>query len=469
MGSETGVRIDLDSVPLKDKSLTAWEILLSESQERMLLAVPPEKATEARAILEKYEVGYSVLGHFTETGRLEAFWHGRKVVDLEMSFLWEACPIDPLQVAKPQRNLQPLRIPEPHTETEWAGAIRGVLGHYHCADQSAAGSRFDTTVQGRTAMGPYEGKNHRMPTNVYISAPLRGKPYGLITTLAFNPFYGEIDPASMTRLMIIEAISKAVAAGADYRQMVLCDNFYTPRVRPETAWDLREMVETIADMSVALGVPFISGKDSSSGTFETEGRRIDVPATLVVTAMGRLPDVREVVSKNFKRPGNRIVLVGRFDCEALGGSVYADSRGQRGERLFDAYDASAIRSVWDALLGLHGKAGYVSASAIAEGGILLRLFEAAWGSGYGARITLDAFPEGRKDGSIFGEFVGSVLLEVPSECNLNGQLGDVPYRVIGEVLPDPQLILLDGGKVVWQEPTAALGEVWSKTFREVIE
>jgi len=269
--------------------------------------------------------------------------------------------------------------------------------------------------------------------------------------------------------MIIEAISKAVAAGADYRQMVLCDNFYTPRVRPETAWDLREMVETIADMSVALGVPFISGKDSSSGTFETEGRRIDVPATLVVTAMGRLPDVRQVVSKNFKRPGNRIVLVGRLDCEALGGSVYADSRGQRGERLFDAYDASAIQSVWDALLGLHGKAGYVSASAIAEGGILLRLFEAAWGSGYGARITLDAFPEGRKDGSIFGEFVGSVLLEVPSEYNLNGQLGDVPYRVIGEVLAEPQLILLDGGKVVWQEPTAALGEVWSKTFREVIE
>jgi phosphoribosylformylglycinamidine synthase len=469
MGSETGVRIDLDSVPLKDKSLTAWEILLSESQERMLLAVPPEKAAEARAILERYEVGFSVLGHFTETGRLEAFWHGQKVVDLEMSFLWEACPIDPLPVAKPQRNLQPLRIPEPHTQAEWAGAIRDVLGHYHCADQSAAGSRFDTTVQGRTAMGPYEGKNHRMPTNVYISAPLRGKPYGLITTLAFNPFYGEIDPASMTRLMVIEAISKAVAAGADYRQMVLCDNFYTPRVRPETAWDLHEMVETIADMSVALGVPFISGKDSSSGTFETEGRRIDVPATLVVTAMGRLPDVREVVSKDFKRPGNRLVLVGRFDCAALGGSVYADSRGQRGERLFDAYDASAIRSVWDALLGFHGKAGYVSASAIAEGGILLRLFEAAWGSGYGARITLDAFPEGRKDGAIFGEFVGSVLLEVPSEWNLNGQLGDVPYRVIGEVLPEARLILLEGGKVVWQEPTADLGEVWSKTFREVIE
>ena len=469
MGSETGVRIDLDAVPLKDKSLTAWEILLSESQERMLLAVPPEKVAEARAILERYEVGYSFLGHFTGTGRLEAIWRGLKVVDLEMSFLWEACPIDPLPVAPPQRNLQPLRIPEPHTEAEWAGAIRGVLAHYHCADQSAAGSRFDTTVQGRTVMGPYGGKNHHMPTNVYISAPLRAKPYGLITTLAFNPFYGEIDPAGMARLMIIEAISKAVAAGADYRQMVLCDNFYTPRVRPETAWDLREMVETIADMSVALGVPFISGKDSSSGTFETEGRRIDVPPTLVVTTMGRLPDVRDGVSKDFKRPGNRIVLVGRFDCEALGGSVYADSRGQRGESLFDAYDASAIRSVWDAVLGLHRKGGYVSASAIAEGGIFLRLFEAAWGSGYGARISFDAFPGGRKDGAIFGEFVGSVLLEVPSEFDLNGQLGDVPYQIIGEVLAEPQLVLLDRGNVVWQESIAALGEVWSKTFREVIE
>ena len=482
MAAETGVRIDLENVPLKDRSLSAWEILLSESQERMLLAVPPEKLAEACAILDRYEVGYSLLGTFTETGRLEATWRGQRVVDLDMDFLWKACPIDPLPVAQPQRDLQPLRIPEPHTEADWAAAIRVVLGHYHCADQSAAGCRFDTTVQGRTAMGPYAGKNHRMPTNVYVSAPLRGKPYGMITTLAFNPFYGEIDPAGLARLMIVEAITKAVAAGADYREMVLCDNFYTPRVRPETAWDLRAMVGTIADMSEALGVPFISGKDSSSGTFETAGRRIDVPPTLVVTTMGRLPDVRKVVSKEFKRPGNRLVLVGRFDGEALGGSVYADSCGQRGDRLFDAYDASSIRSLWEALLALHGQGGYVSASAIAEGGILLRLFEAAWGSGYGARVSLDALSDGvgthqgaplqspgRKDGAVFGEFIGSVLLEVPSEFNLNGRLGDIPYRVIGEVLPNPQLILLDRAQVIWQEATAALGDVWSRTFREVIE
>jgi phosphoribosylformylglycinamidine synthase len=469
MGAETGVRLDLDAVPLKDQSLTAWEILLSESQERMLVAISPEKLAEAQAILDRYEVVHSVIGHFTDTGRLETVWRGQKVVDLEMAFLWEACPIDPVAVARPARQLPGLSIPEPRTAEEWAAAVRRVVSHYHCADQSAAGSRFDTTVQGRTVVGPYGGNNHRMPTNLYVSAPLRGKPYGVITTLGFNPFYGEVDPAGMARLMMIEAITKAVVAGADYRQMVLCDNFYTPRVCPETAWDLREMVETIADLSIALGVPFISGKDSSSGTFEAAGRKIDVPPTLVATVMGRVPDVKRIVSKDFKRPGNRLVLVGRFDPEALGGSVYADSFGQRGNALFDAYDAASIRALWDALLKLHAQGGYLSGCAIAEGGIVLRLFEAAWGSGLGARVELGASLPGRRDGFLFGEFVGSVLLEVPPETDLEQALSDVPCRIIGEVIPEPRLVLVDGGTTAWSELTSTLAEGWSKTFREVIE
>src|SRR5206468_12492143 len=112
------------------------------------------------------------------------------------------------------------------------------------------------------AVGPYGGSGgiDRRPSSFYVSAPLRGKSYGLITTVAFNPLYGDIDPARMAKLMVIEAISKAVVAGADYREMVLCDNFYTPRVRPDVAWDLEQMVKTIAELSVAFGVPSFSGK-----------------------------------------------------------------------------------------------------------------------------------------------------------------------------------------------------------------
>ena len=469
MGAETGVRLELDNVPLKDRSLTAWEILLSESQERMLIAVPPEKLAAAEAILDRYEVVHSILGHFTDTNRLEACWRGQKVVDLEMSFLWESCPIDSIPVAEPKPQITPLRIPEPRATEEWSDAVQRVLTHYHCAEQLAAGSRFDTTVQGRTAVGPYGGKNHRMPTNIYVSAPLRGKTYGVISTVAYNPFYGEISPAAMARLMMMEAITKAVVAGANYREMALCDNFYTPRVRPEMAWHLKQMVETISDLSVELGIPFISGKDSSSGTMESAGRKIDVPQTLVVSVLGRVPDVRKIVTKDFKRAGNKIVLVGRFDPDAIGGSVYADCYGQRGDRLFDAYDAASIRALWDVLLRLNSQGGYVSGSALAEGGVLLRLFEAAFGSGLGVQIDLDVSVSGRRDGLLFGEFVGSVLLEVPTGCNLVQSFAGVPCTTIGEVTPEPELVLASSGKVIWQESISTLAEGWAKTLREVVE
>jgi phosphoribosylformylglycinamidine synthase II len=503
MGAGTGVALDLDAVPLKDQSLTAWEILLSESQERMLLAVPSEKLVEAQAILDRYEVTHSVVGRFTDSGRLEATWREEKVAELEMSFLWEACPLDPVSVAEPQRRLKPLDLPEPRTEQEWTTAMERVLTHPHCADQSAAGSRFDTTVQGRTAVGPYGGKNHRMPTNIYVSAPLRGKAYGAILTVAINPFYGEINPAVMAKLMMIEAITKAVAAGARYQEMVLCDNFYTPRVRPEIAWDLERMVETLADFSAAIGVPFISGKDSSSGTLQTSGpngeqRLLEVPPTLAVAALGRVPDVKKIVTKEFKRAGNRIVLVGRADPEALGGSVYADARGQRGDRLLDAYDAASIRALWDALLELHRNGTYVSGSAIAEGGVALRLFEGCYGSGLGARVNLAGarlafgaqarrrkegpesqaetagttagpFPEVRRDGLLFGESIGSALIEIPPDSDIGDSLDRVPHCVMGEVTAEPQLVLTEAGQVLWQDQIAALAESWGKAFREVVE
>ena len=469
MGSETGVKLDLDTVPLKDSSLTAWEILLSESQERMLVAVPPEKLTEAKTVLERYEVRHTAIGRFTDTHRLEATWRGKMVVDLEMAFLWGACPIDPTEVAKPVRKLSPVNLPEPRTASDWAGAVRRVLTHYHCCDQLAAGSRFDTTVQARTAIGPYGGKNHRMPTNLYASAPLRGKNYGVITTVAFNPFYGDIDPAAMARLMMIEAIMKAVVAGADYRELALCDNFYTPKLRPDVAWDLREMVRVIADLSVELGIPFISGKDSSSGTMESAGRRIDVPPTLVVSAFGRVPDVKKLVTKEFKRAGNQLIVLGKVNPGKLGGSVYADCFGQRGDALFDAHRGSDMKLLWDGLARTQSQSAYSSASAIAEGGLMLRLFEAAYGSGLGARVSLDGAPKGRLDGLLFGEFIGSALLEIPPGCDLERLFGGVPHFILGEVIEDPKLILSQQGSTVWEAAISSLAADWSSTFGEVVK
>jgi phosphoribosylformylglycinamidine synthase subunit PurSL len=469
IGGESGVELDLDRVRLKDASLTAWEILLSESQERMLVVVPLEKLDEAREILDRYDVAHVEFGRFTGTQSLQAKWHGQQVVDLDMGFLWEGCPIEPTTVVEYERSLKPLSISEPQTQSEWQRAAENVVSHYHCCDQSAAGVRFDSTVQGRTAIGPYGGHKHRMPTGIYVSAPLRGKPYGMVSTLAFNPFYGDIDPAEMSRLMLIEAVTKAVVAGASYKEAVLCDNFYTPRVTPQTAWELSQMVDAIAGLSVETGIPFISGKDSSSGTFESAGRKIEVPMTLAVSLMGRVPDVKKIVTKEFKKAGNKLVLLGPTGASGLGGSVYADTHRQRGDRLFNPGTAASVCTLWDSVLALHSKGSYVSGSAIAEGGLFLRLFEAAFGSGLGARIEMNAESGTRSDEVLFGEFVGAVLLEVPPEFVDGLSKFAIPYQAIGEVISEPRLILAEGSNVLWQQSVASLEAAWSKPFREVVE
>jgi phosphoribosylformylglycinamidine synthase len=188
-----------------------------------------------------------------------------------------------------------------------------------------------------------------------------------------------------------------------------------------------------------------------------------------VAAVGRVDDVKRVVTKEFKRPGNRLVLVGRCDPEVLGGTVYADCFGERGDRLFDAYDAASVRAQWDGLLRTHAARQYVSGSAIAEGGILLRLFEAVFGSGLGARVELDGFPPGRRDSLLFGEFIGSCLIEVSPDSDLSAQLAGIPYRILGQVTEEPRLTLAERGAVVWEEATAQLAETWSQTFREVVK
>lgn len=471
MGADTGVKVDLGKVPLKDESLAPWEIFLSESQERMLAAVPKEKLDEALEILEGYNIEYAVVGEFTDTHKLTACHGGSLVADLDMAFLWKACPIEKTEIQTPVRNLSPASKKEPASAAEWKDAVERVLSHMHCCDQSAAGFQFDKTVQGRTVIGPYGGKNGRMPTNAFVSAPVRGKPYGVVSTMAFNPFYGEIDPAVMARLSVVESIAKAVAVGANIDEMALCDNFYTPKIRPDVACDLRAMLHEIADLSEVFGTPFISGKDSSSGTFKTDaGETIDVPYTLVVSTMARMADVRRAVTKEFKAAGNRLVLLGRLDADKMGGSVYLDAFGERGDALpgWGNDWAVELKEMYRRLNALYEKGAVESASAVAEGGILVRAFEAAMGCGLGARLDMSKFPGMRGDGVLFGEAVGSILVELDGDARPAELFAGLPWTEIGTVTESPVMEICRGEDMIWSSPVDRLVEVWEKPFGEVV-
>lgn len=472
MGEQVGVLLDLDRVPLKDQSLSAWEILLSESQERMLAAVPPDRLAEAQEILRRHDVEATVIGYFTGDGRYRATWRGEMVVDLEMSFLWGCCPIEPGEVRPPKH---PPRSVGRASHREGPSSLhdllevgKRVLSHYHCCDQSPAGFQFDSTVQGRTVIGPYGGKTGRMPTHAFVAAPLRGERVGVASTVAYNPFYGDVDPAGMARLAMVEAISRAVAVGADPEAITLCDNFYTPRATPEVNWALVQMVETIADLSVRLGIPFISGKDSSSGTFRSrDGRLINVPFTLVVATLARVPDVARVVTKDLKQSGNRLVLLGRLDPERLGGSVYLDLLGERGEALHDFGQewAAGLKETWTRLYALTQceENPVRAAAALGEGGLFVRLFEMAYGGGVGAKLDLEALGPGPLEGRLFAEAVGSFLLEVDATADLETLFSGLEYRIVGEVMDEPVLQIADA-----KASLAELEAVWEAPFRKVV-
>lgn len=467
----TGIRLDLDSVPLKDTSLSDWEVLLSESQERMLAAVIPEKLQLALEILHSYNVEATIIGEFTDTHRFEAYWRGVKVVGLPMSFIWGSCPIDPIQVKEPERKLMPQTVQAPTDEEKWKKAALAVVSHYHCCDQSAAGFQFDSTVQGRTAIGPYAGIDGNMPTNVFVSVPLRGKPYGTVFTAAYNPFYGEVNPAGLGRLMVVEAVAKAMALGVNLDELVLCDNFYTPKLTPEIGWCLKTLVHSAIEFAAELGLPFVSGKDSSSGTFVARnGKKTDVPYTFVCSLLARVPDVHELITKPFKRAGNRLVLVGDCYPDQLGGSVYLDCHGERGDSLPDlglpwAYN---LRSQWQGVNAAHSKRAFRAASAVAEGGLFLRLFEMALGSGLGAMIDLRSISDGRLDGILFGEHQGNLLFEVDQQFDLHEFFPQLTWCEIGRVIEEPALDIRAGGAAVFTMPVAELRSAWSKTFEEVV-
>ncbi len=485
MGADTGIWINLAWVPLKTEGMRPWEIWISESQERMLLCIPPAKWAEAGILLERYEVPSSVVGKFTASGRCRVVFRPELsqdeptlaaqpyaetafVVDLGFDDLRRACPLPKIVKKKPARRNGSTSLPLFHTSEDWKIGLKKILSHLSLCDQSAAGMQFDSTVQGMTVSGPFGGRTGSMPNDIWISTPVRGKTYGAAASLAFNPFYGDVNPAGMSKLMMLESISKLVAAGVGLKNIVLCDNFYTPRIGPERAYDLVEMVRTCAALSRRLGIPFISGKDSSSGSFVGErGFRMDIPYTLCVMALGRMPDVRNAVTKPWKAAGSRLLLVGPLSAQ-LGGSVFLDCHGQRGTDLPDP-DVDKTVAAWNRLSAFQARGKILSASAVAEGGIFRRVFEAALGSGLGCSIELenlmDILRTNRRETVLFAEMIGAVLIELPEKDSIlaEKELGAVP---VGRIAEASGLCFHTGNEILALDMDELVSS-WEKPFREV--
>ncbi len=471
MGAELGAEVDLENAPLKYEGLSYTEIWISEAQERMVLAVPPEKWPELRELCQREAVEATDLGQFVDTGRLTLRYEGNVVGDLSMDFLHEGRPKVVRQARFTPLGEQPIAWPD---RSDYNEDLRRLLHDWDVASKEWIIRQYDHEVQGRTVLKPLVGAHDDGPGDAAVVQPVRGSARGLAVACGINPRYGELDPYAMAGCVIDEAVRNCVAVGADPDRIAILDNFcWGNPERPETLGSLVLAAQGCHDLAISYGTPFISGKDSLYNEYTHEGRSLAIPPTLLISAIGQVPDIRRCVTMDLKEPGNLLLIVGQTRLE-LGGSLWLQTLGQRGGRV-PKVDPDLGRNLFRALHQAIGQGLIRSCHDLSEGGLAVTLAEMALAGGLGAEVSLRDVPaddDAARDAALlFSESPTRFLLEVrPEHANaVVERFGGLPLGRLGTVTgPDsPRLVVhgLEGEPMIdaaipelkrtWQRPLHA--------------
>jgi len=448
-----GVEVHLDRVLLKAMDMAPWEIWISESQERMLLAVPPENLERVLQIFEDEQVETTVLGNYTTGGSAKLHFKGVLVAELELDKLFNPPKIERTTNWKPPKLEEP-NIPEP----EDLGAIlKKLLAAYNVASKEKVVRRYDQEVKGQTVVKPLQGWNAG-PNDAAVLKPLDDSWRGIAVSSGINPRYGQIDPYWMAASAIDEAVRNNVSVGG--RRVSLLDNFTWGN--PEYEDRLGGLVyacRACYDVAKAYGTPFVSGKDS----LYNESPLGPVAPTLLITALGIVPDIRKAVTMDLKETGNRVYIIGETRPE-LGGSEYYSLHGELGAsvpKLDPERNIKAYRRLNEAM-----DSGYVRACHdLSEGGLGVAAAEMAFTGDLGLDIELSAVPtseELRDDFLLFSESNGRLLVEVPEEhcAAFEALMGDTIFAKVGVVKEEKTLTLRKVGEVLVDLPLEELIAAW---------
>jgi phosphoribosylformylglycinamidine synthase subunit PurSL len=480
MGEKIGAEVHLDRAPLKYQGLTYTETWISEAQERMVLAVPPENWDGLRLLCESENVEATALGTFEPTGRLKLVYKGEQVGDLDMHFLHDGRP-DVVRKATwtdERRGSSPPNRSDTAASTSPEGInpsarqspeeiLLGILGSLNVCSKEWIIRQYDHEVQAGSVLKPLVGVRNDGPGDAAVVTPVLGSWAGLAIGCGINPHLGDLDPYRMAALAIDEAVRNVVAVGADPSRIALLDNFCWGNTdRPEVLGSLVRAAQACRDVAVAYRMPFISGKDSLKNEFRHAGETIAIPPTLLISAMGRVADVRRCVSMDLKEPGNVLFLVGTTGAE-LGGSHYGLVTKEIGGAVPSIDAALAPRifaKVHEAIAG-----GMVrSCHDLSEGGLAVSLAEMAFAGEIGADVT--SLPAGSLGDveMLFAESPTRFLLEVPAgkTAAVRQLFGNLPLAEIGRTVREKRLRIAgrSGEWLLWT-PLDKLKEAWQKPLR----
>ncbi len=453
-----GVTVDLDKVPLKYAGLAPWEIYVSESQERMLLAVPPENLTKVLAVFEKEDVEATAIGTLTAEKRLRLRYQGVTVADLGMQFLFQ--PLKSVKTATYEKvTLKEPDLPEPKS---LGHILLQLLSAPNIASKETVIRSYDHEVKGNTTLKPLNGE-YAGPNDASIIKPLDNSWKGISISCGMNPNYGKIDTYHMAASAIDEAVRNNVAVGG--QRIALLDNFvWGNPEKPERLGSLVRACEACYDVATAFKTPFISGKDS----LYNESPLGPVTPTLLISAIGLVSDIRLAISMDLKDAGNLIYVVGKTYAE-LGGSEYYKLHGFLGKSVPKVHPKIA-RKIFNAMSKAIRKGAVKSCHDLSEGGLAVAASEMALAGDFGMELDLRKVPSDRierDDFMLFSESNSRFIVEVSPkdktafETIFKGKT----FAEIGKVTKSPRLkiIGLKGSSIA----EIALGELrvaWKRTL-----
>jgi phosphoribosylformylglycinamidine synthase len=398
MAQDTGgCLIDLAQAPLKYDGLRPWEILLSEAQERMTLAVPPQHLEELLALAGHMDVEATPLGTFTDSGLFRVMYGSLPVACLRMDFLHSGVPQMRLKAVWPHRPPEP-ETEKPPEEPDHADLLKRMLGRLNICSKEYLIRQYDHEVQGGSVVKPLVGFNKDGPADAAVLRPVLDSDQGIVLGHGICPKFSDYDTYHMMALAIDEAMRNVVATGANPARLAGVDNFcwcdpVQSEKTPDGHYKLAQLVRAclaLDEYCRAYGVPCVSGKDSMKNDYTGGGRKISIPPTALFTVLGVIDDVNLAVTSDFKKNGDYIYLLGATLSE-LAGSELASELGARCKIVPKVDAQTALKRYF----ALHEaiQAGLVSACHdLSDGGLGVALAEMCIGGRLGATLNLDKVP-----------------------------------------------------------------------------
>ncbi|MCX7756947.1 MAG: phosphoribosylformylglycinamidine synthase subunit PurL [candidate division WOR-3 bacterium] len=371
-----GAVVELDKVPLKYHGLSYTEIWISESQERMILFVPPKKLAAFLKLAQLHNVEATVIGKLTDNKKLVLKYYGKIVGELDLEFLHHGLPQKTLIALSPKNKFKAKKQKRSKT-LNYNQEILFRLADYNIASKEWIVRQYDFEVQGRTVIKPFVGKDNDGPSDAVVLKPLPNEDKGLAISCGLAFEHGEEDCYWMAASAIDEALRNIVAVGADPNRVALLDNFsWGSPERPKTLGKLVNASRACYEIAKIYGTPFISGKDSLYNEYKTtQGKILQIPATLLISAIGVVPDIKKVTTLDFKAPNEAIYLIGEIKTST-----------QNNIREFNPY---LSKKIFHALHNAITEGLITACHDVSEGGLAVALAEMCFSGAVGCEIYLE--------------------------------------------------------------------------------